>query len=179
MESSLQHNLGQAKVTQGYSRLLKYPYITGLFHFLSIQQCERQIPWGCARSIFQGGTSGTKLSFRGGQDKFSRGVIPRKLVAQGWFLVLPPGIPVSSGPKMNLENCLPHPCMEKKWNSPFAKRMPGGQKRSCSGVFATFVCKPILKQYIIRLLQYIHIGIFKRLVWFYVWFYLQFVSWSF
>ena len=41
-----------------------------------------------------------------------------------------------------------------------------GYKTSCSGVFATFVCKPILKQYIIRLLQYIHIGIFKRLVWF-------------
>ena len=34
--------------------------------------------------------------------------------------------------------------------------MPGGQKRSCSGVFATFVCKPILKQYIIRLLQNVH-----------------------
>ena len=47
-----------------------------------------------------------------------------------------------------------------------------GYKRSCGGVFATFVCKPILKQYIIRLLQYIHMGIFKRLVWFY----LQFVS---
>ena len=40
----------------------------------------------------------------------------------------------------------------------------GGQKRSCGGVFATFVCKPILKQYIIGLLQYIHRGIFKRLV---------------
>ena len=25
----------------------------------------------------------------------------------------PPGIPVFSGPKINLENCLPHPCMEK------------------------------------------------------------------
>ena len=35
--------------------------------------------------------------------------------------------------------------------------MHGGQKRSCSGVFTTFVCKPTLKQYmyIIRLLQYI------------------------
>ena len=49
--------------------------------------------------------------------------------------------------------------------------MPGGQKRSCSGIF---VCESILKQYI-RLLQYIHMGIFKRLIWFY----LQFVSWSF
>ena len=46
-----------------------------------------------------------------------------------------------------------------------------GQKRSCSGVFVTFVCKPVLKQYIIRMLQHIHMGIFKRLIWFY----LQFV----
>ena len=43
-----------------------------------------------------------------------------------------------------------------------------GQERSCSGVFATFVCKPVLNQYIIRMLQYIHMGIFKRLVWFYL-----------
>ena len=34
-----------------------------------------------------------------------------------------------------------------------------GYKRSCSGVFATFVCKPVLKQYIIRILQYIHMGV--------------------
>ena len=40
--------------------------------------------------------------------------------------------------------------------------MPGGQKRSCGGVFATFVCKPILKQYIIRLLQYIRMEIFQE-----------------
>ena len=39
-----------------------------------------------------------------------------------------------------------------------------GQKRSCSGAFATSVCKPVLKQYIIRMLQYIHIGIFKKLI---------------
>ena len=51
----------------------------------------------------------------------------------------------------------------------------GGQKRSCSDVFATFVCKPVLKQYIIRMLEHIHMGIFKRLVWFC----LQFVSGSF
>ena len=38
----------------------------------------------------------------------------------------------------------------------------GGQEGSCG---ALFISKPILKQYIIRLLQYIHIGILKRLVW--------------
>ena len=47
----------------------------------------------------------------------------------------------------------------------------GGQEGGCSDVFAFFISKPILKQYIIRLLQYIHMGIFKRLVWLY----LQFV----
>ena len=65
----------------------------GLFHLLSIQGCGRQIPWACARSVFQG-SQRLKLSFLGGQDKFSRGamtvraswgkfsggVIPRKLV---------------------------------------------------------------------------------------------------
>ena len=48
----------------------------------------------------------------------------------------------------------------------------GGQEGSCSSVFALFISKPVLKQYIIRQLQYIHMGTFKRLVCFY----LQFVS---
>ena len=66
----------------------------GLFNFLSIQGCGRQIPWGCARSVFQRSQI-LKLPFLGGQDKFSRGmmmvraswvkfsrgVIPRKLVS--------------------------------------------------------------------------------------------------
>ena len=38
-----------------------------------------------------------------------------------------------------------------------------GQKRSCIGVFATFVCKPVPKQYIIRMLQHAHMGICKGL----------------
>ena len=37
-----------------------------------------------------------------GGGKFSKGVIPGKLVSLGWFLVPPPGIPVFSGPKINL-----------------------------------------------------------------------------
>ena len=45
-----------------------------LFQFLSMQGCGRQIPWGCARRIFQK-SQGIKLSFLRGQDKFSRGVI--------------------------------------------------------------------------------------------------------
>ena len=48
----------------------------------------------------------------------------------------------------------------------------GGQEGSCSDVFALFISTPMLKQYIIRLLQYVHMGIFKRLVLLY----LQFVS---
>ena len=49
-------------------------FIIGLFHFLSIKGCGRQIPWGSARGIFQG-SQGLKLFFLGGKDKFSRGVI--------------------------------------------------------------------------------------------------------
>ena len=41
-------------------------------------------------------------------------------------------------------------------------KSPGGELSSAfrtsgdSGVFATFVCKPVLKQYIIRMLQYVY-----------------------
>ena len=64
-----------------------------LFDFLSIQGFGSQIPWGCARSIFQG-SQGLKLFFLGGQDKFSRGVMlvrasrgtfSRGLFLENWF----------------------------------------------------------------------------------------------
>ena len=48
----------------------------------------------------------------------------------------------------------------------------GVQEGSSNDVFALFISKPILKQYIIRLLQFIHMGIFRISVWLY----LQFVS---
>ena len=75
--------------------------------------------------------SGTTVIFPRGQGKFSRGVILVKtslLVEshlENWFPMgrfqhhpPPPGIP---HPKLNLENCLPYPCMAKKWNSQIAQ----------------------------------------------------------
>ena len=105
----------------------------GLFHFLSIQGCGRQIPWGSCQRHFPR-SQGLKLFFLGGKDKFSRGVIlvrasqgkfsrgvlPWKLVSWGWFLASPPGVPVFPSPKMNLENCLPHPCMENNGIAQFS-----------------------------------------------------------
>ena len=94
----------------------------GLFHFLPIQGYGREIPWGCARNIFQG-SQGLKLSFQGGQGKFSRGIIPVKTSLQVGPIVFLWGhfgiTPWNSSPKVNSENCLP--CMHKKWNSPIFK----------------------------------------------------------
>ena len=58
------------------------------------------------------------------KDKPSSEVIPRKLVSYGPFLVLPHRI---SGPKVNVENCPPYPCMAKKWNTPLLA--PGMRRR--------------------------------------------------
>ena len=66
--------------------------------------------------------SGTKIIFPGGsgevfqmghtnKDKPSSGVTPQKLVSYGPPSASPPW---NSRPKMNLENCLPYPCMAKK-----------------------------------------------------------------
>ena len=94
----------------------------------SIQGYGREIPWGCARNIFQE-SQRLKLSFQGGQGKFSRGIIPVRVrisLLVGSYLenCFPMGRfwhhPSNSSPKVNLENCLPYPCMGKKWNSPLA-----------------------------------------------------------
>ena len=94
----------------------------GLFHFLTIQGHGRETPWRCARNIFQG-SQGLKLSFQGSQGKFSRGIIPvRPSLPVGSYLVFVWAIfgitPWNSSPKANF--CLPHCCMDKKWNSPIS-----------------------------------------------------------
>ena len=50
---------------------------------------------------------------RASRGKFSRGGHTRKIGLLRVIFGATPGIPVFSGPKMNLENCLPHPCMKK------------------------------------------------------------------
>ena len=76
----------------------------GLFHFLPIQGYGREIPRGRARNIFPG-SQGLKLSFQGGQGRFSRGIIQVRgslpvgsylencfLIGHFWYH--PSGIPV-------------------------------------------------------------------------------------
>ena len=71
------------------------PLGCSIFNFLSIHRRGRQIPWGFARGIFQG-SQGLKFSFLGGQDKFSRLVIPVRS-SQGMFRRVPDSVP-DSGP---------------------------------------------------------------------------------
>ena len=95
----------------------------GLFHFLPIKGYGREIPWGCARNIFQG-SQGLKLS-RGVRASFPEGSYQLGQALQWghtWKIVFLWAIfgitPWNSSPKANLENCLPYRCMDKKWNSP-------------------------------------------------------------
>ena len=92
---------------------MHFENLNRLFHFLSIQGVWKGNSLGVCQKHFPRESRGSGQAFQRGhtsQDKPSSRVTPRKLVSYGQLSATPHGIP---GPKLNLENCLPYPCMAK------------------------------------------------------------------